>query len=146
MSLVLRVCGRVTIYADGGARGNPGPAGAGAVLVKDGRIVKEISKFLGRQTNNAAEYAAVILGLEAAKKLLGHRTKTAPVELRVDSELVARQLLGRYQVKEPALFPLYIKVHNLRVKDFPHLTVLHVPRNENRDADRLANDAMDRGA
>ncbi len=138
----------IIVYTDGGARGNPGPAGAGALIIgADGKILKEVSKFLGRQTNNFAEYQAVIEALEALKKVLGMaKWKETRVEIHMDSELVARQLSGIYQIKEPTLFPQYIKIHNLRVKDFPHVTFTHVPREKNKGADKLANDAMDRAS
>lgn len=135
----------ITIYTDGGARGNPGPSGIGAVIYgEDGKVLKEVSKFLGHQTNNFAEYQAVIEALEATKKLLGAaKLKETHVDVRMDSELVVRQLSGLYQIKEPTLFPQFIKIHNLRVKDFPRITFTHVPREKNKEADRLANDAMD---
>lgn len=139
----------VIIYTDGGARGNPGPAGAGAV-VYDGdpsrqaaRKVAEVSKFLGHRTNNWAEYEALALALaEAKKKGLGKRE----LEVRMDSELIVRQMNGEYQVKEETLWPQYMKVHNLLVANFPRYAFVHVRRELNREADRLANDAMDRGA
>lgn len=135
------------IYTDGGARGNPGPAGAGVVVADGtGNVLKEVSKFLGRRTNNWAEYEAVIVGFETLKRMLGNRTKTAHVEFRLDSELIARQLSGVYQVKEETLFSQYIKAHNFMVKDFPNVTFTHVPRAQNKHADRLANDAMDQGS
>lgn len=134
---------KITIYTDGGARNNPGPAGAGAVIVDaHGKVLKEVSKFLGVQTNNWAEYEAVILGFETAKKL---GLKDAEIEFKLDSELIARQLSGEYQIKEPNLFSQFIKVHNFMVKDFPNVTFTHIPRAENAEADRLANIAMDRG-
>jgi ribonuclease HI len=136
---------KITVFTDGGARGNPGPAGAGVYIVgADGKPLKSIAQFLGRQTNNWAEYEAVILALEALKKLFGReRLRELDIELKLDSELVARQLRGEYQIKEPTLFPQYIRVHNLRVSDVPNLTITHVPRAQNKDADRLANEAMD---
>jgi len=134
---------RVTIYTDGGARNNPGPAGAGVVIVdENGDVIKEVSKYLGEQTNNWAEYEAVILGFETAKAL---RLKDREIEFKLDSELIARQLSGVYQVKEPNLFEQFIKVNNFRVKDFPNVTFTHIRREENSEADRLANEAMDRG-
>ncbi len=138
----------IIVYTDGGARGNPGPAGAGAVIVgADGKILKEVSKFLGRQTNNFAEYQAVIEALEALKRLFGAtKLKEAHIEVRMDSELVVRQLSGVYQIKEPTLFPQYIKIHNMQVKDFPHVRFAHIPREKNKGADKLANDAMDRAS
>jgi len=139
---------KITVFTDGGARGNPGPAGAGVFIVgADGRPLRSVSQFLGRQTNNWAEYQAVILALEALKKLFSKaRLGELDIELKLDSELVARQLRGEYQIKEPTLFPQFIRVHNLRVSDVPHLTITHIPRAQNKDADRLANEAMDRGA
>lgn len=139
---------KILLYTDGGARGNPGPAGAGAYIVDETNGKKrEASKFLGVQTNNIAEYEAVVLGLEEIKKIIpeGERA-TAAIDVYMDSELVARQLNGVYQVKEPTLYPLFIKIHNMRVKDFPHITFTHIPREKNGEADRLSNEAMDRGA
>ena len=138
---------KVLLYTDGGARGNPGPSGIGVVIQDEsGETLKEISKFLGRQTNNFAEYEAVIEGLQVLKKMFGApKCKELQVEMKMDSELVARQLSGKYQIKEPTLFPQFIKVHNLRVSTFPHITFTHIPREKNKDADRLANAAMDRG-
>lgn len=134
------------MYTDGGARGNPGPAGAGAFITDEsGKVLKEVSVFLGHRTNNWAEYEAVVLGLGGIKKLFGAKTKSLEVEVRLDSELIARQLSNIYQIKEETLFGQYIKVHNLLVKDFPHVVFVHVPREKNKDADRLANEAMDRG-
>ena len=136
-----------TIYTDGGARGNPGPAGAGAVVLDEhGKEIAHVSKFLGHQTNNWAEYEAIYLGLEALKKKVGTaKLKTVRVEVKMDSELAMRQLSGVYQVKEPTLFPQYMKIYNLRVKNIPHLSFTHVPREKNKEADRYANEAMDRG-
>jgi len=138
---------KIIIYTDGGARGNPGPAGAGAFITdSDGSVLKEASKYLGKQTNNYAEYEAVILGLESAKKLFPKgATKNIEIEVRMDSELVKKQLSGEYQIKEETLFPQFIKIWNMRVKDFPHVIFTHVRREKNKDADRLANDAMDEG-
>lgn len=136
---------RIVCYTDGGARGNPGPAGAGAVLAKaDGAVIAELSQFLGNATNNFAEYAAVLLALKELKRRFGSKTKTLHIDMRMDSQLIQRQLAGEYQIKEPGLVPQFIEIHNMRVKDFPYITFTHVPREKNKDADRLANDAMDR--
>jgi len=138
---------RIICHTDGGARGNPGPAGAGAVIAKpDGTIITEVSQFLGNGTNNYAEYAAVVLALKTLKKQYGAKTKSLEVEIKMDSELIQRQLSHVYQIKEPALVPQFLEIHNMRVKDFPHLTFTHVPRAKNKGADRLANEAMDRKA
>ena len=134
-----------TVFTDGGARGNPGPAGAGAIIFNEnGETLKEVSSFLGERTNNWAEYEAVVIGLEALKKIVGkEKRKNISVEVKLDSELIARQLSGIYQIKEESLFPQYIKVHNMRVKEFPNITFTHIPREKNKEADRLANEAMD---
>jgi ribonuclease HI len=135
----------VICYTDGGARGNPGPAGAGAYVTKgNGDVVDEVSLFLGNGTNNFAEYAAVVLALQTVKRHYGVRTKSLHIEIRMDSELIQRQLSGKYQIKEPSLIPQFIEIHNMRVKDFPHVKFVHVRREQNKEADRLANEAMDR--
>ena len=133
------------LFTDGGARGNPGPAGAGAVICDDeGHVLRELHKSLGRTTNNFAEYSAVVLALEGLKKLVPEKSrKDTEVEIRLDSELVARQLGNRYEIKEPTLFPLYVKVHNLMVSSFPKTTFTHIPREKNKHADRMSNIAMD---
>ncbi len=129
---------RYALYADGAARGNPGPAAIGAVLYDStGRSVVEISEAIGEATNNVAEYRALIAGLEAAR---AH----APDELlvRLDSQLLVRQLNGEYRVKADNLKPLYERARQL-LATFPSVTIEHVPRARNKDADRLANQALD---
>ena len=134
---------KIIIYTDGGARNNPGPAGAGAIIFDEsGKVLKEVSKYLGERTNNWAEYEAVILGFETAKAL---RLKDREIEFKLDSQLVQLQLTGEYQVKEPGLFEQFVKINNFQVKDFKKVTFTHIPREENGDADRLANEAMDKG-
>lgn len=137
---------KLVLHTDGGARGNPGPSGAGAVVYDEsGKTVKETSKYLGVKTNNYAEYAAVVLGLEMIAKHFGKaQCKTLEVIVRMDSELICKQLNNEYQIKEETLFPLYIQVHNLQVSTFPFVTFEHVPRKDNAHADRLANEAMDK--
>ena len=137
---------KIIIYTDGAARGNPGLSGSGAYITDGaGTVIKECVKFLGHQTNNFAEYEAIILGLEAVKKLYGDKkTKELEVEVRMDSQLAQRQLTGQYQIKEPTLFPQFIKIWNLRVTNFPHIKFTHIPREKNKDADRLSNEAIDK--
>ena len=136
---------KIICYTDGGARGNPGPAGAGAVVAKtDGAVIAELSQFLGNATNNFAEYAAVLLALKELKRRFGRKTKSLMVEIRMDSQLIQRQLSYQYQIKEPSLVPQFLEIHNMRIKDFPHITFTHIPRAQNKSADRLANEAMDR--
>ena len=130
---------KVIIYTDGGARSNPGPAGVGVVII-DGTKKVELKKYIGERTNNWAEYEAIALALQEAKKRgLAERE----IEVRMDSELIQRQLINEYQIKEETLWPQYIKVHNLIVAHFPNITFVHVRREENKDADRLVNEAID---
>lgn len=135
---------KIIAYTDGGARGNPGPAGIGVHIIDDvGNTVKEVAAFIGNGTNNFAEYQAVATALATLKALYGKKTKEMAFELRMDSELVKKQLNGEYQIKEPGLVPLFIEIHNLRVSSFPNLTLTHVKRALNKEADRLVNEAID---
>lgn len=131
----------VVIYTDGGARGNPGPAGAGAAIFKDGAEVAHVSKYLGKRTNNFAEYEALILALEAAIKTLGSPLRGAFV--RMDSELIVRQMKGEYRVKNSELKKQHERVRALISASFPGVRFAHVRREENQRADELANEAMD---
>jgi ribonuclease HI len=130
---------RVLIHTDGAARGNPGPAGAGALLqdAETGETLAEIARFLGERTNNYAEWTAVELALLRAREL-----GADAVDLRTDSELVARQIAGRYRVKHPDLKPIHARVMAM-LGDLRAYTVGHVPRERNLDADRLSNVAID---
>ena len=131
---------RLLIHTDGAARGNPGPAGLGAVLqdAATGETVAELAHFLGVRTNNFAEWTAVEAALAEARRL-----GATAVDLRTDSELVARQITGRYRVKHPDLKPIHARVMAM-LGAFATYTVAHVPRERNREADRLSNVAIDR--
>ena len=129
----------VKIYADGGSRGNPGPAGAGAVIIKGDDVVEAVSEYLGRATNNVAEYTGLVRGLERAQAL-GFQN----VEVRMDSELVVKQMNGEYRVKHPGLIPLFQQAKKL-ASVFREFKIVHVRREENKRADALANRAMDAG-
>lgn len=137
-----------TLYADGGARGNPGPAGAGAVVFDNlGKRVVEVSDYLGVATNNIAEYEAVIRGLKKlAETYAPDVLTTAPLTIRMDSKLVIEQLKGAYKVKHPNLVPRYLEVKNILARSFNTVAFEHVYREKNADADALANEAMDRGS
>jgi ribonuclease HI len=131
---------KLIIYTDGGARGNPGPAGIGAIAKNDdNEIVFEISEFIGKTTNNQAEYRALVSAIKKAKQL-----KTEEVDFFLDSELVVKQLNGEYKVKNKDLMPLFLEISNLR-KQFKKITFSHVRREFNKEADKLANMAMDAG-
>lgn len=128
----------VVVWADGGARGNPGPAGYGAVVeTPDGRVLARLSEGIGWATNNVAEYQGVIAGLRYARALGARR-----VTVRADSLLVVNQQRGAWKIRNAGLQPLAAEVRRL-VRDFERVTWEHVPRERNRLADALANQAMD---
>ncbi len=127
---------KAILYTDGGARGNPGPAGIGAVL-KVGGEIKEYKKYLGEATNNQAEYRALILGLEKAKE-----AGAGEIECYLDSELVVKQMKREYKVKDADLAPLFVKVWNLSL-GFKKISFQHVRREMNQRADDLVNKAID---
>jgi ribonuclease HI len=130
---------RVVIHTDGASRGNPGPAGSGAVLTAPGgEVLARIAEGLGETTNNVAEYTAAILGLERAGEL-GARE----VLLRSDSQLLINQLNGVYKIKTAHLRPLLARIRELAAA-FDRVTFEHVPREDNVEADRLANLGVDR--
>jgi ribonuclease HI len=134
-----------TIFADGGSRGNPGPAGAGAIVRDEtGKIVAEVSEFLGNTTNNVAEYTGILSALETLLSLEGARASEASVVVKMDSMLVVKQMNGEYKIKHPNLTPLAARVKELSTK-FKSVSFAHVYREHNKEADRLANLAMDRG-
>jgi ribonuclease HI len=130
---------RILIYTDGAARGNPGPAGLGAILrdARTGEVLAEMARFLGIRTNNYAEWTAVEDAVRQALELGANQ-----VDLRMDSELVARQISGRYRVKHADLKPIHTRVMAM-LGQLDGYTVGHVPRELNKDADRLSNVAID---
>lgn len=126
------------LFTDGGARGNPGPAGAGVVLKdEEGNVVVSLGKYLNRCTNNEAEYSALLLGLETALE-----NQVESVECYLDSELVVKQLNGEYKVKNARLSPLYNKAKVME-KQFDSINYIHVKRDKNAEADFLVNQAID---
>ncbi|MGH7709135.1 MAG: ribonuclease HI family protein [Vulcanimicrobiaceae bacterium] len=129
---------RATMFADGGSRGNPGPAAGGAVLYDEtGALVREAGEFLGIATNNVAEWNGLLAGLAAALEL-----GVDDLAVRLDSELVVRQLTGIYRVKHPDLQPLYARARKL-IARFRSVDIRHVPRNQNKAADALVNRLLD---
>jgi len=129
---------RTRLFTDGAARGNPGPAGAGAVIVNtDGHIVAKVGKFLGDATNNVAEYMGLILGLKRAKAM-----GIKELDVLADSELLVKQLSGEYSVKAEHLKPLHLEAETL-LKGFAEVSVRHIPREENEAADAMSNRAID---
>jgi len=130
---------KLIIYTDGGARGNPGPAGIGAILKNEkGKIVATISQYIGETTNNQAEYRAVIAALEKAKEI-----GVGEIDFYLDSELVCEQLKQNYRVKNKNLQPLFVKIWNLSL-GFKKVNFRHIRREMNVEADRLVNKAIDK--
>jgi ribonuclease HI len=132
---------KVIVHVDGGARGNPGPAAAAAVLSSAGsEPLGEHSALLGHATNNVAEYRALLLGLEHARRLGADE-----VEVVGDSELIAKQVQGAYKVKHPAMRPLYLEAMQA-LRGFARWSIRTVPRAQNAEADALVNAALDQAA
>ncbi len=130
-----------TLFADGGSRGNPGPAASGAVIVDpEGQVLDEVGRYLGRATNNVAEWTALCIGLERAKERGIRR-----LAVRLDSELVVKQMRGEYRVKHADLQPLHRRAQTL-LRSFENVDIKHVPRKQNALADRLVNDILDQEA
>jgi len=129
---------KVTAHIDGGSRGNPGPAGYGVFMKTDTGEIIEISGYLGKTTNNVAEYAGLLEALAVAKE-----EGATEVEIISDSELLVKQMLGIYRVKHPNLIPMFTRAKTL-VRHFKHFSIRHTLRAGNKDADRLANLGIDR--
>jgi ribonuclease HI len=129
---------KATMFADGGSRGNPGPAASGAVLFDEGgAVLREVGTYLGVATNNVAEWTGLVTGLEAALEL-----GVDDLAVRLDSELVVKQISGAYRVKHEGLIPLHAKAKAL-LRKFARVDVQHVRRKENAAADALVNQVLD---
>lgn len=135
---------KLIVYTDGGSRGNPGPSALGAVIYDDkNRLIKKYNEFLGEMTNNQAEYRAVIFALKKIKALWGKdATAKIEVEIRSDSELLVSQLRGKYKILDENIQKLFILVWNLKI-DFKKVEFVLIPREQNQEADFLANEALD---
>ena len=135
----------IIIYTDGGSRGNPGLAGIGVVIEYDGQR-KEYGEFLGKnKTNNEAEYEALVFALKKTKSLIGKkRAKESFLKCFTDSELMAKQLNHQYKIQNEGIKPLFFEIWNL-ILDFGKVEIIHIPREKNKLADKLANKAMDKG-
>ena len=128
---------KAIIHIDGASHGNPGPAAIGVVIRDEQKkVLAHISRAIGRTTNNQAEYKAIIAALETVSRL-----GITEVDMRSDSELVVRQINGRYRVKNAGLIPLYMKVKQLQSR-MTGFTITHIPREENKEADSLAGKAL----
>lgn len=136
---------KIIMYTDGGSRGNPGKAAIGVVFCNEkGQVVKNYSEYLGDGlTNNDAEYKAVILGLKKFKALFGKElAKNSEIEIRSDSELMVKQLNGEYKLQDPKIQQFFIEIWNLKL-DFKIVKFKNIPREKNKEADRLVNMELD---
>lgn len=133
------------IHTDGGSRGNPGPAAIGVVIESvSAGWRKEYGEYIGETTNNVAEYSAVIFALKKLKSLIGsEKAKDSVVQVHADSELLVKQLNGEYKIKEENIRSLFLDVWNLKL-DFGEVSFRHIPREDNRGADKMVNQALDR--
>jgi len=132
---------KIIVYCDGGARENPGPAAA-AFIIKLENQEKYYSEYLGETTNNEAEYQAIIFALKKIKHLIGNKkAKQSIIEIRSDSELITKQINGENKIKEKNLQELFITVWNLK-QDFKKVSFIYIPREENKEADKLVNQAL----
>ncbi len=139
---------KFTIYTDGGARGNPGPAAGGVVFCNEkGEKVKEYGKYLGDSlTNNEAEYGAAVFALEKFKATFGKAlAKSAEIDIFSDSQLLVKQINGEYKIENEKLIPLFIRLWNLRL-DFKKVRIKYIPRTKNTEADRMVNETLDEEA
>ncbi len=133
---------KIIVYTDGGSRNNPGPSALGVVIKIDSGI-KKYGKFIGSATNNEAEYSAVVFALKKIKQLIGNeKAEKSKIEIRADSELLINQLNGKYKIKEKNLVPFFIDIWNLK-QDFGDIKFFHIPREENKEADKLVNKELD---
>ena len=132
------------IHTDGGARGNPGPAAVGAQITNEqGSVLAEVSEYIGEKTNNEAEYRAAIAALKKLKAVVGKaEAKKAQVKLYADSELMVKQMNGQYKIENENMQKFFLELWNLKI-DFGQVTFQVVPREQNKAADRLVNQALD---
>ena len=133
---------KIQVHVDGGSRGNPGPAAIGVAIGPP--INKGYSKYLGKATNNEAEYQAAIFALEKIRSLVGRtKVKNLAVEIFMDSQLAVKQLSGEWKIEGATIVPLFVKAWNVRL-DFGEVFFKHVPREENKEADKLVNRELDK--
>lgn len=131
---------KIIMYTDGGARNNPGPAAVGVFIET---LDKKYGEYIGEKTNNEAEYLALIFGLKKLKQLVGkEKIKSAVIECRLDSELVVKQLNHEYKLKEKHIQEFFIEIWNLML-DFGRVSFHYIPREQNKIADALVNEALD---
>lgn len=137
----------IVCFTNGGTRGNPGPAGIGVVIAEvSGAIIHEEARSIGNAISNFAEYFAVMTCLQLLQQHLKDASTTTDIEIKLDSELVQKQLSHEYQINEPGLIPMFIEIHNLRVAHFPKLRFTHISHDENKAAVALVSEVLDAAA
>jgi ribonuclease HI len=135
---------KLIIHADGGSRGNPGPAACGVVIEDEqGKQIAKLGKSLGVRTNNQAEYSGVIAALELIKNILLAKNKVSLLDFYLDSDLIVNQLSGKYKIKSPELAALAIKAKNLEKEISVSVTYKYIPREQNKTADKIVNQVLD---
>lgn len=133
---------KVTVYIDGGAKNNPGPAGIGVVIYKDDQKIDDFSKYIGEATNNQAEYRALIFALKKVKARYGKdKIKDFELEINTDSELVAEQMRGNYKIEDEKIQPLFLEAWNLKM-NYGQVVFNLIPREKNQEADHLVKQAL----
>jgi len=145
ISIKISIFMKYILYTDGGSRGNPGEAALGVVICNEkGDALKKYNQALGEMTNNEAEYQALIFGLKKIKQVFGkEEMKQSQLEVRLDAELIVNQLNHEYKIEEPNLQKLFLQVWNLML-DFGPMKFVAIPREQNKEADRLVNEALDK--
>ena len=135
---------KIIAYTDGASRGNPGPSAAAVYITTSaGKMVGEAKEALGNATPTFAEYYGVMLALQTLKQIYGEKSTQMQFEVRLDSELVQKQLSNEQQIKEPGLVPMFIEIHNMRVESFPHINFVLVPTENVNEADRQVREVLD---
>jgi ribonuclease HI len=135
---------KVICYTGGKTLGNPGPAAIGVYITDEvGVMLGEVVETIGNSTDTFAEYQAVLTGLQTLKSILGDKSVTTSIEIRLESELVKKQLNAELEIKEPGFVPMFIEIHNIRVVSVPNLTFALIPSADNKVVKRLLNEALE---
>jgi len=134
----------IICYVGGSARGNPGPSAYGVYITDaKGNLLSEVGKGIGNGTDNFAAYYGVMVGLQTLQGMLGAKSMGTEIDLRLDNEVVKKQLNAESPINEPGLVPMFIEIYNMRVASFPYITLTLISRDENKEVDRLVTDALD---
>ncbi len=132
----------IIVFTHGRAKGDPGPAGVGVYVTKNGKMVQETKQAIGNSNNDFAGYYAVMLALQTLVEIYGQATKTTKFEIKISNELVQKQLNAKQQIKEPGLVPMFIEIHNLQVENFTNITFTLISSELNKEAGRLVKEVI----